>query len=611
MFYLKKISYSLIILIFVSISNDLSASLNEEEIQVKVHNIGQGNCVTLRAFDEKQKRPLYMLIDAGTSSFRREMIYNELQSPIKPGSINLDIPPSVIKEPNFHSTLDEVEEEPAGINEIEFINDMRKMFGEGDSDQPIHIKTVVITHPDADHYNWLPRIFNHPKDKIDYLILGGLPECYDPSGKLNLHKWIQARLKNKSKVFFPAIKYEAIITLEEVRPSEKRTFAPHDYTSIEGTLEAFKEAVSFGKNVKISFLSINPTHMRGNHEEILRLSDSEDDNRDSLVLKIDHGISSIILTGDATNVTTTRIINNYADRPNFLHSNVLLASHHGSATHGSNNFSWLSKVLPEYVLISNGHNQGHPQSQAYDSFKKLSSLKNVTPHKVLVGKSEDYDQGSLHETSKAIFSTLNSGTITVTLSRIEGVSLLTKKEGKISIISQIKEITEPCVTGDKEETVLCTPVKQKKKRINLEEIRPLPLYFEDESKISLKEESSSVEEPFPLATKKKEKSNKKRKSSSTEAKMKPSLLNRNKKLKHANTAEKGNLEIEFISSDKKLKNKKSINSKKTSVRHIIEASLKKEKAKKTTNKKSKLPSIKSKKVTLRNSTKKLIQKVNS
>ncbi|AIL12756.1 hypothetical protein IM40_03220 [Candidatus Paracaedimonas acanthamoebae] len=166
-------------------------------------------------------------------------------------------------------------------------------------------------------------------------------------------------------------------------------------------------------------MALNPLHS-GDLDNVVRLADDDaDDNKDSLVLRVRHGGSSVMLTGDATQATTRRIKQNYKGNLDSLKSTVLLASHHGSAEHGCNGEEWVKLVDPQYVLISHGHKYGHPQAQAYENFKKSSRLKRVPLHHVLVGKGtnkhEDYYEGSLHTTPWAIYSTLNSGDLTLEL----------------------------------------------------------------------------------------------------------------------------------------------------------------------------------------------------
>ena len=139
-------------------------------------------------------------------------------------------------------------------------------------------------------------------------------------------------------------------------------------------------------------------------------------NVDSIVLKISYGNSSAILTGDATGVVTNRILDNYSNDLDFLKSNILLASHHGSSSHLSNDKTWIKAVDPYYVLVSNGLKFMHPHEDAYKAFKASTFLTTVEPHFILVGGKnmhtgalkESYD---IHNTYKGIFSTLSNGNI--------------------------------------------------------------------------------------------------------------------------------------------------------------------------------------------------------
>jgi len=149
--------------------------------------------------------------------------------------------------------------------------------------------------------------------------------------------------------------------------------------------------------------------------------------------------ASVILTGDATQATINRIMDNYASNRDFLKTNVLLASHHGASTHGSNSLQWLHLTQPEYVLISNGFSYGHPSPEAYENFH--APLKNtVKRHPVLVGNATEKNEeggakeGIQHHTISPIFSTLDSGTITVELEEA-GVKISTAKDGEITLQS--------------------------------------------------------------------------------------------------------------------------------------------------------------------------------
>ena len=107
----------------------------------------------------------------------------------------------------------------------------------------------------------LTKLFSEDDDYIEHIILGGLPEDYDKSGKLGFNQWIKKRINNKSKVYFPSIQYAPIKALEDILPNSNRTYAEHSYTLPDQQTQIFEEAFNFGEGIKVSLLSINPTHI--------------------------------------------------------------------------------------------------------------------------------------------------------------------------------------------------------------------------------------------------------------------------------------------------------------------------------------------------------------
>lgn len=473
-------------------------------VTLKMHRVGRGNAVTMSVGKGDERE--YMLVDVGSSGYTGELVYSNQSleegtppsSPRSPPSTPRALqgsvtPQSISRSPNYEALLGQAEKEKGfkfPTTPQQPILELRKTFLEGKISStanpskilktPIHVKTVVITHPDADHYRWLTKLFFNPKDKIDHLILGGQPNHYyngiSESGRkleLGIEKfegWLNERfLTNPSmKVYFPAIGLAGLSATSSVLEAmgvEKKTTKGSTYNRKELSTHgpkvgpsihdepgqptnSFKEAFDFGETVKISALTVNPMHNllekrrkgRSKEEkgkeitenEYYSQSDPDNDNHDSLVLKISNGESSAILTGDATALTTNRILANYYGEEEFLKTNILLASHHGSATHGSNNKQWIKTTNPEYVIISNGHD-GHPQPEAYENFKQSSRLRNVRRHEVLVGgktSKAGIESGFLHETVRGIFSTLNSGSVTVELYKDGTIALETVNNGK-------------------------------------------------------------------------------------------------------------------------------------------------------------------------------------
>ena len=84
-----------------------------------------------------------------------------------------------------------------------------------------------------------------------------------------------------------------------------------------------------------------------------------DTNNTSLVLRIDYGNTSFLLTGDMENTAETDLVNSGAN----LKADVLQVGHHGSST--STGYLFLNAVLPEMGVIScgTGNKYGHPHEE--------------------------------------------------------------------------------------------------------------------------------------------------------------------------------------------------------------------------------------------------------
>ena len=420
---------------------------DETEVVTKVHWVGHGNLVTI-AVKDKDGKISHMMVDAGSTSRKKENIFQEnCLTPVKKDFIPTTTPSSTTKKYNYKENIEQEDiKKYDSLNfENQLITNIRLTYNNKHKHKGIHIKTVIISHPDVDHYNLLPKLFYHSKDKIDYIIFGGLPESYDVSGNLGFREWIKNRLRTGSKVYFPTIQYKAITSLDEVLPKEGRTYAPPSYTPITGewpeeTIGHLKEAVDFGDNLKVSFMAINPLHINFPNKPIMRLCEQGHDNQESLVIKFQSRHCSGILMGDATEATTTVIENNYCDQLSYCQSDLMLSSHHGASPHGANKLSWLNKVKPKFIGISNGKKEDHPDAIAYENFKQClenqykerGTRTRVTPHKVLVGKNHEYYCGSEHSTTNPIFSTLTSKTITITSSKENKLKVHTGYDGDIS-----------------------------------------------------------------------------------------------------------------------------------------------------------------------------------
>ena len=97
-------------------------------------------------------------------------------------------------------------------------------------------------------------------------------------------------------------------------------------------------------------------------------TDYENENDYSVVLRVSLGESSLLLTGDATEISETDMLENGT----ILASNVLLAGHHGSS--GSTGEAFLRAVSPDYAIISCGssNSYGHPAKRVVELLEENS-----------------------------------------------------------------------------------------------------------------------------------------------------------------------------------------------------------------------------------------------
>ncbi|MEF8857224.1 MAG: lamin tail domain-containing protein [Haloplanus sp.] len=92
-------------------------------------------------------------------------------------------------------------------------------------------------------------------------------------------------------------------------------------------------------------------------------------NENSIVLKLTHGETSVLLSGDAEDDQEAYLVETYGDR---LRSTVLKAGHHGSSSSSSGAF--LDAVQPNAVVVSSAYDSryGHPTDEVLRRFADRS-----------------------------------------------------------------------------------------------------------------------------------------------------------------------------------------------------------------------------------------------
>ncbi|MBY0462756.1 MAG: hypothetical protein K2Q34_06215 [Alphaproteobacteria bacterium] len=259
------------------------------------------------------------------------------------------------------------------------------------------IQAVVITHPDEDHYSLIPAVTEGKT--VEKVIVSGQDENYLDSKKVALQSfrtWITD-----------------YATADKILSTDEFYFSGKDPKSaIEGKIE---EAITFTPSA--SGASEPPPEI-----EILAMNASaggtRESNADSIVLKITYKGQSILLPGDATDVTWEKI---RTTNPGNLRSNYFLISHHGAATHGSTSAEILSEIGPQAVFVSAGRYKGycHPDRSVIDTLLSSSGLGEDEDSQRFVTYFSEQKKHRRLTTSSLLFTTLNNGTITIDLGRGE------------------------------------------------------------------------------------------------------------------------------------------------------------------------------------------------
>ena len=134
--------------------------------------------------------------------------------------------------------------------------------------------------------------------------------------------------------------------------------------------ESFKSFVKYldSQKVNIAVPSAGDTFSLGSASVTVLgpVKPGDNDNNNSLVLRVVHGKNSFLFTGDAEAAEENGIMKSDAE----IQSTVLKVGHHGSSA--SNGAEWLKAVSPSVAVISCGKDNeyGHPAADVLENLKK-------------------------------------------------------------------------------------------------------------------------------------------------------------------------------------------------------------------------------------------------
>ena len=140
--------------------------------------------------------------------------------------------------------------------------------------------------------------------------------------------------------------------------------AYHVYSPVtEASTKCFKDFVKYTQQqgLQVEVPAVGTTWPLGGATVTMvgPVTQYSDTNDTSIVLRIEYGSTSFLLTGDMEKTAETDLVNSGVN----LRADVLQVGHHGSST--STGYLFLNSVLPEMAVISCGVNNkyGHPHEE--------------------------------------------------------------------------------------------------------------------------------------------------------------------------------------------------------------------------------------------------------
>jgi competence protein ComEC len=132
-------------------------------------------------------------------------------------------------------------------------------------------------------------------------------------------------------------------------------------------------------------------------------------NAQSMVLLLDYGNFRGIFAGDAEQETEEAAYQAYGAL--MEDTTILLASHHGAHTHGSNHDRWIAATNPQIGVFSAGNRYGHPMQEVVERYQ-AAQTSTVGLHHIRWGiSSAEYEERL--PTQKPVYVTKENGAIVI------------------------------------------------------------------------------------------------------------------------------------------------------------------------------------------------------
>lgn len=255
--------------------------------------------------------------------------------------------------------------------------------------------TVVISHPDKDHYNYLRGMITGMQLPV-FTNLVGIEALYYGGG---VNDYIVGNTSDLIKsLYVRGVKVND--RFQELSSGDPRPWSIANRT----TIKTFPHC----GNATLDALVVN----HGNTS-----------NEKSVVLQVAYdSYYTAILPGDALGTTEQRAMERML-LPEGFSKRLLIASHHGSFLEDSNSVPWRDQIGATHLIYSSGRHRGflHPHNETFESYNALNSLEASPNHVMCTGRRDVPSFTPTPLLPTAQYSTYSSGTITSTVFIPQGV----------------------------------------------------------------------------------------------------------------------------------------------------------------------------------------------
>lgn len=222
-------------------------------------------------------------------------------------------------------------------------------------------KAVYITHPHIDHARGVPELLKEPY-VIKNVITNGQEKGSGGPQQKKLHMRAQDSEETTDKS--DDIGLETVNT--KMLPSKKGL--------TNKVIDPIDDCGGVNPQIQVLWGAITPTTG-------WKQADVSNANNNSLVIRIDYGKSSVLITGDLEDTAIEALIKRY-EGTSMLDADVYVCGHHGSKNGTTK--ALLQKISPKYAVISMGDVSretqwtawayGHPNKNILDMLQSSISL---------------------------------------------------------------------------------------------------------------------------------------------------------------------------------------------------------------------------------------------